>query len=106
MQGNTYKPKMETSITKKKHTDIFLHLLKKVELLNMNVGQSVPVDQIPDISTSLVSNFWGQMQTYLPRNILSGEEQGKTAVFVGFVKHAKEPPNANAREAPVKSCVI
>ena len=74
----------------------------------MNVGQSVPVDQIPDISTSSVSNFWGQMQTYLPRNILSGEEQGKTAVFVGFaiVKHAKEPPNANAREARVKSCVI
>ena len=72
----------------------------------MNVGQSVPVDQIPDISTSLVSNFWGQMQTYLPRSIFSDEEQGKTAVFVGFVKQAKEPPTANAREAPVKSCVI
>ena len=59
----------------------------------MSVDESVPVDQIPDISTSSVSNFGGQTQTYLPRNILSGEEQGKTAVFVGFVKHAKEPPN-------------
>ena len=68
----------------------------------MKVDESVPVDQIPDKSTSSVSNFGGQTQTYLPRNILSGEEQGKTAVFVGFVKHAKEPPNANAREAPVK----
>ena len=56
----------------------------------MNVDESVPVDQIADISTSSVSNFWGQTQTYLPRNILSGEEQGQTAVFAGFVKHAKE----------------
>ena len=94
---------METTIRKKKHpTDISLHLLKKKELLNMNVDESVPVDQIPDISTSSVSNFGGQTQTYLPRNILSGEEQGKRAVFAGFVKHAKEPPIANAREAPIK----
>ena len=68
----------------------------------MNVDESVPVDQIPDISTSSVSNFGGQTQTYLPPNILSGEEQGKRAVFAGFVKHAKEPPIANAREAPIK----
>ena len=68
----------------------------------MNVDESVPVDQIPDISTSSVSNFCGQTQTHLPRNILSGDEQGKRAVFAGFVKHAKEPPNANAREAPIK----
>lgn len=68
----------------------------------MNVDQSVPVDQIPDISTSSVSNFWVQTQTYLSRNIFSGDEQGKMAVFAGFVRHAKEPPNANAREAPVK----
>lgn len=63
----------------------------------MNVDESVPVDQIPDISTSSVSNFGDQTQTYLPRNILSGEEQGKRAVFAGFVKHAKEPPIANVR---------
>ena len=68
----------------------------------MNVDQSVPVDQIPDISTSSVSNFCGQTQTYLPRNILSGEEQGKRVVFAGFVKQAKEPPIANEREAPIK----
>ena len=103
MQGNTYKPKMETTIRKKKKTLIFLYTyLKKIELLNMSVDESVPVDQIPDISTSSVSNFGGQTQTHLPRNILSGEEQGKRAVFAGFVKHAKEPPNANAREAPIK----
>ena len=94
---------METTIRKKKKTLIFLYTyLKKIELLNMSVDESVPVDQSPDISTSSVSNFGGQTQTYLPRNILSGEEQGKRAVFAGFVKHAKEPPIANAREAPIK----
>lgn len=94
---------METTIRKKKKPLIFLYTyLKKIELLNMSVDESVPVDQTPDISTSSVSNFGGQTQTYLPRNILSGEEQGKRAVFAGFVKHSKEPPIANAREAPIK----
>ena len=95
---------METTIRKKKKTtDISLHLLKKkIELLNMNVDQSVPVDQIPDISTSPVSNSWAKLRRISRETFSAARSKEKTAVFAGFVKHAKEPQNANAREVPVK----
>ena len=95
---------METTIRKKKKTtDISLHLLKKKNRVTTYERRPISA-RWPDCGHIYVisMNFWGQRQTYLPGNILSSEEQGKKAVFAGFVKHAKEPPNANAREAPVK----
>ena len=94
---------METTIRKKKKPLIFLYTYLKKNRTATYERRRISA-RWPDSGHIYVlsMNFWGQTQTYLPGNILSSEEQGKKAVFAGFVKHAKEPPKANAREAPVK----
>ena len=75
MQGNTYKPKMETTIRKKKkNIDISLHSLKKSRITKY---ERRPISaRWPDSGHIYVTSieFLGQTQTYLPRNILIGEE--------------------------------
>lgn len=106
MQGNTYKPKMETTIRKKKNTDISLHSLKKSRITKYEHRRISA--RWPDSGHIYVISleFWGPNADVSPAKHPQRWGARKESCIRSFVKHAKEPPNANAREGPVKWCVM